>query len=761
VEKSYILCAIALVLSFAFWITTICVNPVKKGRFTGRKKIILVSGLLVFTIWLLRMAAEFTVSTGFEVVIACLIDTLQTFSMDAEYREFIQATQGIINSIPKMPAQIATILNLYIPIIYVAAPITGGAVLFEIIASIFPRVKLFFAKLSFWKEIVYFSELNESSLALAKSIRENVKGNRFSRPILVFTDVYTDEDEEKSTELLLSAKVLGAICINDDILHTHLRHKFKKKIFLIDENEINNIQTLTALSTDDRCEILDGCDVFLFSHDDTFSLVGYKIKDDLNNKMWKRKKPRIISVNGYRNLVRNLLSEIPLYEPLIGKVDLQNESYKEKKYDLNITIMGAGDIGTEMFLSTYWYGQILNCQLNINVISQETEEDFIDKINYINPDIFDSCKRIKRKDTSNDIDKAFCFDGTTERFKKIMRKYRSKEGSAEPYFNFRYYQTNIKDDDLETKLTNKYWDDDFSLIESDYFAITLGSDADNLAVADKLSRFVSIAKLNATEKKNAVIAYVVYDVDLCKVLNEQKQANVLETGIYMKAFGSLDEVYDTKNIYMEEKEGEVEKISDAYEKATQSVVNTKYYKKNYSQYEYWSDIARALHIKYKVFSAGKIEKSLFNSSYDDRKKHLEEALNKYKSTIIPSVKDNNDDRMKKINNTVYGGLTWLEHRRWNAFMRINGFRCPEDFTVYSSQTGQHKNIELKLHPCLVESNTDGRINEIFSNMSYDDLDELDRISVDVYKALDKQTNYKLYDCPGFDFNCNEVGELEE
>ena len=77
----------------------------------------------------------------------------------------------------------------------------------------------------------------------------------------------------------------------------------------------------------------------------------------------------------------------------------------------------------------------------------------------------------------------------------------------------------------------------------------------------------------------------------------------------MHAFGSLEEVFNTKNIYMEENEGDVERINDAYERAAQRVVNKKF---NKSQYDYWSDIARALHIKYKVFSAGFIKDSVFN-----------------------------------------------------------------------------------------------------------------------------------------------------
>ena len=39
----------------------------------------------------------------------------------------------------------------------------------------------------------------------------------------------------------------------------------------------------------------------------------------------------------------------------------------------------VGDIGTEMFLNTYWIGQMLDCKLRINVVSKEPEGTFENK----------------------------------------------------------------------------------------------------------------------------------------------------------------------------------------------------------------------------------------------------------------------------------------------------------------------------------------------------------------------------------------------
>ena len=49
-------------------------------------------------------------------------------------------------------------------------------------------------------------------------------------------------------------------------------------------------------------------------------------------------------------------------------------------------------------------------------------------------------------------------------------------------------------------------------------------------------------------------------------------------------------------------------------------------------------------------------------------------------------------------------LAWLEHRRWNAFTRTMGFQYTAEFKKNLELNGDnHKNMELKLHPCLIES----------------------------------------------------------
>lgn len=104
-----------------------------------------------------------------------------------------------------------------------------------------------------------------------------------------------------------------------------------------------------------------------------------------------------------------------------------------------------------------------------------------------------------------------------------------------------------------------------------------------------------------------------------------------------------------------------------------------------------SSKAREIHFKYRIFSA-----LLFNKNKCDEEDickmnwetshELDNSIESYASIVL------SDDAIEE-NSSVLQYLTWLEHRRWNAYMRSIGFS-------YNSKVD--KNINLKLHGCLCE-----------------------------------------------------------
>ena len=63
--------------------------------------------------------------------------------------------------------------------------------------------------------------------------------------------------------------------------------------------------------------------------------------------------------------------------------------------------------------------------------------------------------------------------------------------------------------------------------------------------------------------------------------------------------------------------------------------------------------------------------------------------------------------MNRIPTNEENRLQWLEHRRWNAFLRTMGYQHTDCYKAYLEHTHGHKQMEAKLHPCLVECNMDG------------------------------------------------------
>lgn len=181
------------------------------------------------------------------------------------------------------------------------------------------------------------------------------------------------------------------------------------------------------------------------------------------------------------------------------------------------------------------------------------------------------------------------------------------------------------------------------------------------------------------------------------------------------AFGSLNEVYSWDNVYMDKHKLFAEGIGAAYGKAQmcqKHIDDNKTRSKNDNKnYNYWADLARAMHINYKVFSLGFISKSVFDYSLDDFKLHEDDikeqckiywqiALSQY--GIIELA-----DKLKLTYEDVELKkhlLAWLEHRRWTAFTRTMGYQYSGEIEKNLQLNGEsHKNMELKLHPCLIEA----------------------------------------------------------
>ncbi len=130
--------------------------------------------------------------------------------------------------------------SVYMSLIMVAAPALTAGFLISFFREISSYIKYLFYPNA---DLYILSELNEMSIALAEDIATSrKKGER--RRLIVFTDVFSKGDEE-DYELISRAKGIGAICLRKDITELWLkplRGKVFRKFYFIGVDHDENLQ---------------------------------------------------------------------------------------------------------------------------------------------------------------------------------------------------------------------------------------------------------------------------------------------------------------------------------------------------------------------------------------------------------------------------------------------------------------------------------------------------------------------------------------
>ncbi len=687
-EKTFLnnvelLAQILILFSFILFssavIFVIVTTFVKSKRVSFNKRVFVFTIANAISIWCLQFIADYVntdcpADTWFELLAFSFYHTLKAFGAEDSF------LMGIQDMITLIPANNFFEYRLFSSILAICAPITSATILFEILSNFFPKIKLYIFNICFFKKKYFFSKLNVQSIALAKSILDTEKG---LSPVIIFSDVYEDKTEENTSELFAQAKNIGAICLRDDIMHIQKTGLGERKYFLIDDNEISNLQTFVKLTEKSNQISLKNSGIYLFCQDYIYADVENQVAENYEKDNGNKDKLPFAPVRHYRNLIANMLEETPLYEPIVH----QRNKNPDAILDLNITILGIGDIGREMFLTTYWMGQMLNCRLNITVISKEPEEEFWGKIDRINPEIKQTIQ-IGDNPAYNEALRVYTDDKKDENGNPLADELKF----SEPYAKVKYISCDVQSDKFMELFDSA--NSDTALLDTHYFLISLGSDQMNLSVANILKK--TIGQYHLENKTNAdgcdkktIINYVVYNTALNNVLNTNKfvcSYDNDEPDIFMQAVGGVEQFFSAENIFMskyrEESSNEDMKIGE---------------------YVNWSNLALRLHFKYKVFSAKLIDRSIFDGEAEHAK-NTNNAFDTYIKLARRELKENYsfEQEMEFQNN-----MQWLEHRRWCAFLRIMGYRYTKDYKNYISATQSHKQMELKLHPCLIECDKNG------------------------------------------------------
>lgn len=634
-------------------------------------------------------------------ILLSIHSSLQAFVLGFNYADI---TNVMKENLEPLNPWLNAFYTFWIAVLYIFAPILTLTNILSLFKSLWNEWQI---RITLYRPIYVFSELNEKSISMAQSIvnlwTEKNKGNlfKFHRPMIVFTDVYTN-NEEIDQELLQMALDMRAKSIKKDITRLHIKkRKCPISFFLIGNNESENIEQAIKLNEENKAFV--NRSVYIYSSTPEAGYIfdsidnGEKsisettrkqiiddprafLKDagesekcyDLENCYYIR---RINSVN---DLAVNTLKSDELLTPLVQST-AQNKT-------IAVMIIGLGLYGEAFLRSVLWMYQIYGYHLTVYVLDRNERTYLKKRLRKQMPDI------------------AACSVNTDD---NSLRYLNEQDGDCR--FDIRVYpKIDCETSDLADLFDKNSHDLNFR--QTQLVFVTLGNDDNNIETAVELRRlFDRMNRVNEKSvKKNAnelpMIYSVVYDDRKASNLNcgngVQGITNHKKTPYHIHFIGKMSDQYNytsilqmkgtenkalwyhfewikcaetlreyyfcetinshqnalskfkesMKKYFDEENQGVVEWGDEfLFENGELNAQNILESVNDYVSYEYYreSSIAKSIHKDI----IGKYFLSHFDS-YDTQKIHFD-------SKICPCPKCRN--------------IKISEHMRWNAYMRTNGF----------------------------------------------------------------------------------------
>ena len=565
----------------------------KSGRLLDPSKILFIGVVLSSVILFIPIYLNNFETTDcgiIETVLISIHNMIRLFIVDGEF-DFVTSNLSDLSDF------ILRGYTILFSILFVSAPILT----FGFVLSFFKNISAYKRYITHFKANAFiFSELNEKSLALAKSLYENNPKDR----LFVFTDVFEHENEQ-SYELAEKAKEFGAVCFKKDIVTIDFTFHSKNSelnFFAISEDPSENISQ--ALKIVEKLKYRGNTNLYVFSTQMEAEMLlanafCVSSKDAYNEKKGSNQlKIKVRRVNEVRSLInRNF------YEDGFEKIFLSAYDDGTDIKKINAVVIGMGQHGTEMTKALSWF-----CQMNGYLVRIDSfDDDPLAEQRFAS-----SCPELMQFSGKLDID-----------------------GEAK-------YTINIHSGiDVDTV---DFYNAISALPRTTYVFVALENDEKNISTAVKLRGFF------ARMKYSPVIQAVVHDSD-------KKEALSGITNFKGQSY-DVDFIGDIKSSYSEE----VILDSDVEEEAL------KRHFKWGSEEEFWqydynykASVASAIHRKIKIqCGVPGIEKA---------------------------PKDRTEDELWP--------LRILEHCRWNAYMRSEGY-------VYSGSIEKESRNDLaKTHNCLV------------------------------------------------------------
>ena len=650
---------------------------------------------------------------GFALFARIFANTMQYFSLDAGYDEIVSVGALLFSGAERYVFYVLACAYT------VLAPVAGGALVFAILCSLLPRLRLFFNN----RRTKYvFSSLNKRSIETAESIAEMARDvRRLDAPwrrwfwhvcqkvygrlcasgrhaaicsrlgaalerrktlknrytdyrewpwlksyLIVFLNVGSGAD----AELTDRAAAIGALCLKDDVLvrRFHWLCRLQKKLvyFLIDDRDEKNF-------------------------DDAIALFSQK------KRLWKRTVVRRTAVGGVavRNRFKTDRLEAYVFTQDEEASAIIGETLKREMNESGVTVKIINEYRNLIY-------RLLDGDIRAGRPKEEravplyaaalTDGTFAPEGGALRIAIVGGGK------IAREFFRAVCWcgqmmiparDGTLVPAGLSITVFSRDEEAARRSLGFEMpgiFSENGRSYCTVSFLHAEYGTDRFAAqfaegggLLSDYVLVALGDDDLNLQAASWIAR--AIDRSDPRRSRPVPVTFAVESGALCETLAREQRTRG-GAGCVLHPFGSLESRYHYSNIYMTALESRAWLVDRVHGESTDRAAFLRDF------YKYGSSCAMALHSAYKMVSLGVLRSVDTDIEDVDVLSELYERLS--------------DRRCEEA-------LAWLEHRRWCAYMYTLGWRQPSAREFFSyAWNGERlcsdntRRDALRFQPCLAE-----------------------------------------------------------
>ena len=297
------------------------------------------------------------------VFVTSLHDTLQMFTLDAD-------PSVVMDSYLCQNAALGRLYAIFLSVELILAPLLT----FGFVISFFKNITahLRFA-LRCFADLYVFSELNEKSLALAKSVRSN-----HPRAAIVFAGV-SGRDEDQSSEFLQKAEDMRAICFRDDVLSVNFRLHWSGKetcFFAIGKDEASNISQAAEIFK--IYKSVPRSHLYVFSSRIESELILNALEDEDAGE--REKYIEVRRIDEVQSLIyQNLYAWVtgpdgaPRCAPssIFTRSRQLNPPQGGEPVSISAVVLGTGQYGAEMIKALAWFCQMDGYRLTIHAFDMD------------------------------------------------------------------------------------------------------------------------------------------------------------------------------------------------------------------------------------------------------------------------------------------------------------------------------------------------------------------------------------------------------